>query len=211
MKKNNKTITIVALIIAVASLTIGFAAFSSTLTINSSATVTPDASTFNVGFSTAIDSLKPGTLNSSSTLGEPATITGTSITGLKANLKNPGEYADYIFFVYNAGEYDAYLNDIVFKNISGETVNKKCVAGEGATESLVQEACAGIKLEVMEAGYNGGRYIDSTVNNISNTILLKGKGRAVYVKISYLENGVRADGPFTVEFGDITLNYSSVD
>jgi hypothetical protein len=54
MERNSKVIAIVALCIGVVGLSLGFAAFSNTLTISSSATVAPDASTFNVDFS-AVD------------------------------------------------------------------------------------------------------------------------------------------------------------
>ena len=40
--RRNQSVTIAALIIAIVGLSIGFAAFSNTLTIRSSATVTPD-------------------------------------------------------------------------------------------------------------------------------------------------------------------------
>ena len=46
-----KIISIVALFIAVVGVSVGFAAFSNTLTINSSAEVKPDSSKFAVNFS----------------------------------------------------------------------------------------------------------------------------------------------------------------
>lgn len=57
MERNKKTkvIAIVALIIGVIGLSIGFAAFSSILNIQSSANVKPDNSTMNVIFSSALD------------------------------------------------------------------------------------------------------------------------------------------------------------
>ena len=46
--KKTKTLAIIALIISILGLTLGFAAFSNTLTISSSATVSPDESDFNI-------------------------------------------------------------------------------------------------------------------------------------------------------------------
>ena len=51
--RSAKIIAIVALCIAIVGLSIGFAAFSSNLTISSSANVKPDPSSFDVNFSTS--------------------------------------------------------------------------------------------------------------------------------------------------------------
>ena len=50
MEKNRqiKILSIVALVLAIAGMSLGFAAFSSTLTISSSATVTPNSNDFKV-------------------------------------------------------------------------------------------------------------------------------------------------------------------
>lgn len=210
--RNSKVIAIVALIVAVVGLGIGFAAFSSTLTISSSATVTPNSSSFNVGFSTKIDSLSPGTVQGTGMAEHhDATLTGTSITGIKASFTEPGQTAGYTFFVYNAGEYTAYLKQILFNNAPGATSNKKCTAGTGASDALVQEACNSISIKVIEVGYNAGKDVTSTVNSITGVSLLKNNGRVVRVEISYASDGARADGPFDVSFGDITFKYSTVD
>ena len=63
--KNRQGITIAALIIAIVGLSIGFAAFSNTLTISSSATVNPCDENFIVQFSKYSDSDATGELNQS--------------------------------------------------------------------------------------------------------------------------------------------------
>ncbi len=217
--KNNKTVTIVALIVAVASLTIGFAAFSSTLTISSSATVTPNADTFKVGFSTARNSLTSGTIApnivpASDDVVKPtatnATITETTISGINVGFTEPGSYVSYSAYIYNAGEYDAYLNDVILENVSGKTVNKECVAGEGATQALVEAACNDITLGWMMFGYNTSHKKESDTN-ISDFYIGKGGFSPVSIQIDYPKDSARADGPFTVRFGDITINLSSAD
>ena len=57
MEKNRsaQVIAIVALVVGVVGLSIGFAAFSSVLNIQTSANVKPDSSTMNVDFSSAED------------------------------------------------------------------------------------------------------------------------------------------------------------
>ena len=53
------------------------------------------------------------------------------------------------------------------------------------------------------------------INSISNHSLAplgeSGNGETITVTISYDEEAKRADGDFTVAFGDITLTYGAVD
>ena len=60
MEKNRKVqiIAIVALVVGIVGLSIGFAAFSSVLNIQTSANVKPDSSTLNVDFSSAEDKVE---------------------------------------------------------------------------------------------------------------------------------------------------------
>ena len=58
--RNKQGITIAALIVAIIGLSIGFAAFANTLTISSSASVTPDSSNFRVVFSKVSSSEQAG-------------------------------------------------------------------------------------------------------------------------------------------------------
>ena len=57
---------------------------------------------------------------------------------------------------------------------------------------------------------NGTGFRESN-SNISGFRLQKGRYIPVSVLIMYDEDGARADGPFTVEFGGIALEYSTVD
>ena len=52
---------------------------------------------------------------------------------------------------------------------------------------------------------------DTDVNNIVNHSLGINAFEPVTVTIEYRANGAVADGVFSVAFGDITLDYSSVD
>ena len=47
--------------------------------------------------------------------------------------------------------------------------------------------------------------------SITGHTLAKASGELVTVTLEYEAGADRADGDFTVAFGDITLNYSSVD
>ena len=216
MEKNRsgQFIALLALIVAIVGVSVGFAAFSSALSIQSSANVTPDKSTLNVDFSssdTAVvtNAIKP-TTTPTTVVATDATIDNSAdpvIRNLSATFKEPGQKAVYTFYAYNAGELEAFLKSIVYENVSSKNSNKVCTAGEGTTDALVQKACEGISLKVKvgtEAETSSG------IASISNHSLGKAKSEEITVTLEYASDATRADGDFTVSFGDVTLNYSSV-
>ena len=216
MEKNRsgQFIALLALIVAIVGVSVGFAAFSSALSIQSSANVTPDQSTLNVDFSssdTAVvtNAIKP-TTTPTTVVATDATIDNSAdpvIRNLSATFKEPGQKAVYTFYAYNAGELEAFLKSIVYENVSSKNSNKVCTAGEGTTDALVQKACEGISLKVKvgtEAETSSG------IASINNHSLAKGVSEEITVTLEYASDATRADGDFTVSFGDVTLNYSSV-
>ena len=212
-QRNIKILSIVALVLAIAGMSLGFAAFSTTLNISSSASVSPSSSSFSLGFyPSQIPTLDDGILSpttSGGATGSNVTLSpgSTTITGLNANFTEPGQTIEYSFYVGNEGEYDAYLRAINFLNVSGKTSNKVCTPGTGTTASLVEATCEAITMTVEV----NGTIATSTNTSISGNTLAKGAFTEVNVTISYAENGARADGPFTVDFGGISLDYSTVD
>lgn len=215
MERSSRIIAVVALCVAVVGLTLGFAAFSNTLTISSDANVTPDASTFNVDFSSSNTALETNPIvpvkNPTSLVAGEATIDNTTnptISGLSATFKNPGDKVTYTFYARNVGEYIAYLNSINFNNVASGSAPKKCTAGSGTTDTLVQAACDDITLSVK---VGSEEETTGTKSSISGHTLAKNASEEIIVEIEYNAAGDRADGDFTVEFGDITLVYSSVD
>lgn len=217
MEKNRtvQLVAILALVVGVIGLSIGFAAFSNTLKIQSGAEVTPSKDTLNVDFSssdTAVETSKITPVTDPvGVVATEATIDNTSdptIKNLRATFKEPGQKAVYSFYAYNAGELETYLKSIVYANVTGANSTKVCTAKEGTTDALVQKACNGISVKVKvgsEAETNSG------IANISNHSLVKKASEQVTVTLEYAAGSDRADGDFTVSFGDITLNYSSVD
>ena len=120
----------------------------------------------------------------------------------------PGQSATYEFYAYNNGELDAFLKSVIYSNVTGQNSSKVCTATVGTTDSLVQSACNDISVKVkvgVESTTNG------SVANITNHILNKKTAEKIIVTIEYAENAQVTDGDFTVAFGDISLNYSSVD
>lgn len=98
-------------------MTLGFAAFSTTLNISSSASVTPSSGDFMVKFSTSKDSLVVNAVEPSSKTSGITTTNGTivnsvspTLSNLSASFTSPGQYVEYTVYARNEGEYTAYLN-----------------------------------------------------------------------------------------------------
>lgn len=205
--RRKKLIIIFVLFACVASLSIGFAAFSTTLNISSSASVSPNSDTFSVKFSISQDKLDDSdVVPSSKTNGITATngVINNSfnpmISNLSAQFTAPGQYVEYTFYARNEGEYTAYLNSV---NFIGEKLCKK--TGD-ATESLVSSACDYINISV---DVSGNTYLETT--EISGHTLSKKSGEQIKVRLEYDEDGTAVDGEIKITFNEIMLVYSTID
>ena len=118
-RRRIKVLSIIALLLVIAGMTLGFAVFSSTLNISSSVTVSPDSNFFNVEFC-EIDTLdfcgenrdvdwevEYEVTNGATTLGS-ADAEGLNARNLGARFTKPNQSVSYKFYVHNLGEYDAY-------------------------------------------------------------------------------------------------------
>ena len=211
---DNKTyryIAVAALLLGIVGVTLGYAAFSSTLRITSSAEVTPDSSTFNVDFSSSNSSVQTNNITptlSANVTGFSATAAQIDNTGdptisnLKATFTEPGQSATYSFYAYNAGQYIAYLNSVVFSG------NKTCTARTGTTQSLVDTACNGINLSV-KVGSEAAT--TTSISTITGHSLGINGAEEVIVVISYEAGSGMADGSFDVTLPDVVLTYNSID
>ena len=110
-----RIITIIVLMIIISGLTIGFAAFTSVLSISSSANVTPNDATFSVKFSTLQNSLNESQVvpsNASTgveyTNGKINNTSSPTLTNLSAVFTSPGQSVTYTVYARNEGEYTAY-------------------------------------------------------------------------------------------------------
>ena len=202
-----KIISIVALVLAVCGMSLGFAAFSTSLKLSSSAMVTPDDATFSVKFSTnkdelIVDDVVPSEISSGLTAsnGVIDNSAAPTLKNLSVEFTVPGQYVEYTFYARNEGEYTAYLNNVYFDG------QKKCSADEGVEQSLVDSACSSINLLVY---VNGEEYNETTP--ISGHTLAKGAGDEVKIRISYDEGGSVITDPFNIKFGNIAMIYSTID
>ena len=213
--RNAQVIAIVALVVAVLGLSVGFASFSNVLNIQASANVKPDSDTMNVDFSSSIDSVTVAEITPTATPNSIVTTNATidnsadpTISNLSATFTEPGQSVVYKFYAYNAGELNAYLKSIVYANAAGSNATKVCTAKEGTTDALVQKACENILVKVKV-----GNELETATGKASITghSLAKKTGEMITVTLEYADGAERTDGDFSVAFGNITLNYSSAD
>ncbi len=213
---DSKIIVMIILLITVIGLSIGYATFSSTLTIKPSATYVSNPNNFKVDFSSSNNSLRTDPIvpvgtpsNVSATEAKILNVPGAkAISGLSAGFTEPGQKVEYTFYILNTGELEAFLKNIIFKNALNSTSNKLCEAMPGTTVSLVNEACKDINLKVR---VGNDLEVLKSLTNITSHNLVKGAHEKVTVIIEYNSNGARADGDFKVSFGEIAIDYSSTD
>ena len=117
--RKQKISIILALILSIASLSLGSSAFSTTLSISSNASVSTNADTLGVKFSTNKDTLVVNDIapsdnpyNLETTNGKIDNSTHPTISNISATFTEPGQYVEYTFYARNEGEYTAYLNSI---------------------------------------------------------------------------------------------------
>lgn len=116
-ERNMKTLVIAALVISVVAIGVGFAAFSTTLQINGTATVNTDGKSWNVYFSgiqktedstSGVETVAPGIQNG--TIGD--NTSNTAISAFTAAFTAPGQKLSYEITVTNGGSYTAKLTSM---------------------------------------------------------------------------------------------------
>jgi hypothetical protein len=164
---------IAALVVAVVSLGVAFAAFSTQLNINGTATV--QASSWDVFFTTASTggskpesstNMPSGTISpSGSTSNATASILATTFTW-SASFKAPNDKVVYTIYVKNGGDYNAKVSNITTPAIT-------CT---GDTKS----ACTHLHY---------GLYTDSAgTNELDNTFTVNAGNTGTFYLVAYLDN-----------------------
>ena len=218
MEKNRqlKIMFIVALVLSITAMTLGFAAFSSALNISSSASVTPNGDDFNIRL-VGINGDNKMIVGSSSISGnEPVTIMddGRTISGITAKLAKPGDKVQFWALLYNAGKYDAYFDSAIINKIVGEDSTRKCISsGENTVSAeLLDEVCSDISVGFGLFDYDEGTgKVDTSTFYSFGDIIEKGKKYLLSFNINYDARGIYADGDFEVIFGNASFSFSTVN
>ena len=223
--RKNKKIVLIVLLLLVVGLSIGFADFTRTLSIqSSSANVSIAASDedFYIVFSSTPDKIENGkpmfsgdaTENTDSS--NPITLEGNTIKNLSATLSARGQKATWTFYARNEGNYEAYLKSVIFNNVENEDAFIVGTKNEGTTQSYVDRAVENLKLTVTSGtdSYDSKTGSKTDIND-ATPIAIDGY-ETITVTLEYLSTDSEgnpsflADGDFTVEIGNINLGYSSV-
>ena len=232
-----KMLSIVALVLAITGMSLGFAAFSSTLTISSSATVTPNSDDFKVvvygavtqeettredffttgpnmanwssSYAVAFDTDNVG-INETNAVINNANFT---VSNMSSGFTEPSySYIDYYYLIKNEGAYGAYISIPDYlkeKYLSGEHMGT-CTAGDGATEELVQDACQSVFGSIFYVKSSDGTNISNYLVDSTEDDYLIEPNDFVLVRFAIgYEGPERADGPFSVKFDDFKITFST--
>lgn len=195
-----KYLAVIALLISVVGVSLGFAAYSNTLTIRAQADYTPPQDQHAAELSTDPNTQTDGTVTPTTdgATADPATLDENGIQNISVHFTAPDQRATYTFYGVNSTAFVSYLKSVTFGS-------KTCTPGTGTTASYVTAACGDI---VMNISAGSDDYTETT-NNITNHSLASGSSETITVTIEYIDGGAVADGPFDVDFGTSSLYYST--
>lgn len=215
MEKNNgKVVAIVALVVAVVALSVGFAAFSDSLTIAGNANVAAAANPFDDSTNgLAYDSSSPTcykTGTPATTLGNAGTASGDSWSGISVPLDSTNDSITCTATVQNKTSYDAYLTAIKTgkDNADGLTCSS---TGANATTNAAN-VCAGAQVTVTIGNNTATITKDGLTPPASySASVAKSSGtQNVTVVITYDKTAL-TDEDVTVTIPTITHDYSSAN
>ena len=231
-ERGGKILAIVALVLAVAGLSVGFAAYSSVLNISSNANVQVDGSNWSVGFSSDGTNMAPLVTNTAPTInGTTASQNNGSAKLMKYTFYQneaptlapaDGSKVEYSFYVLNDGDIDATLDSINFGSLTCTYVstgsdrlleedesNPGAYATPNSSASTISE-CA----DMFDVSLTFGTGQDAVTYGPSDTSfdvdLDAGDDIPVVLTIEASgDNPNVLDGDFTVELGSTTVNFKS--
>ena len=184
-QRTGKVIAIVALIVAILGLSIGYAAFTTTLNIDN-ARGTVESSTWRVEFASLTDAdLQTLSINNAFHKIGTASISGVpsigtlTVSNINLAVAAPGDEAYYYFKIVNHGTYNARSEGITVGNTGNLSSN----------DQVWVNANASFKVEFK----NGSTWQEIT----SSSQLSLAKGATIYVRVSLKFNGSATSVPAT--------------
>ena len=232
-ERSGKVIAIVTLIVAIAGLSLGFAAFSTRLDITSSADVPVDASVWKVGFSNVNSGIPASsvTVNGQTNSANNGTLNLTQFvisqaTNAELSTTN-GSQVVYNFYIVNDGDLDAYLNSVTMGGLTCEyksgvdsrTIDNGHTTITGGTGTISNTDCETLFTATLTIGSSSFTNGQSQTTGFGNTNkLAKPDTDPTYVAatltIAYNNNSLASvtdapNGDFTVSLGDSTVVYGT--
>lgn len=187
-----KTLSLVALIVAVLGLTVAFAALSQTLTINGTANV--EAAEWDVH----IENLHRTRVDGSAEVISEPTIgsDGKSIENFNVSLKKPGDSVRYDFVFKNSGTIDAVLSKIInsgyddtlYGDIEEGSAEEQEIYTNLVRKMFPKADWNGDGITTDEERFKADENIRFYTDNYSIKNLNAGKGSACYIEVSYISS-----------------------
>lgn len=209
--RRHKIFIIFALVLSIISVSVGFAAFSATLNISSTASVSPNSDSFSVALSSsstiyATEEVDVAYKSDGVTTSKATIVNGTgvvSVSNIRVGFTTPGQTALYALALTNNGEYRAYLNSVVFEP-------KTCNYNDDINSELAQAACEAIDVTLAISHSYGVYAYDANDTEYEYFYLEPGETYGFDLNFNY-DNNNWIDGDLNVIFGDIKLYFSSVE
>lgn len=212
-ERGAKVIALIALVVGVIGLSVGFAGWTAQLTISgtqaeiSAGSGSAGAELF--GDLIEVSDVSCADKSATATVQSVGTATAHSWSGTKVTLTKQGDYVECTAKVTNGSNYTAYLDDI-------KILNSIQCSGTGQN---VQNACDALKLTVTGTGSGtGAKDSIATVqaSSISNALSISGnpieptKEGTIKLKIEYFGSAI-SDTDFIATIPSVTFDYSTVD
>lgn len=184
-RNNDKFIAVVALLFAVVCLSVGFAALSTSLSINGSATV--QSSTWSVRFLDGSLKVQTSSNVAGTVSATTPTLSATTIGDFSVTMKAPNDTVNYIFSVTNNGSYNAKISSI--------TIPTPTCSSTPTTEAT--KVCS-------KLSYTLKYYDNNTVgaNVAKNDTLNAGTTKQMILTLNYSDSVTGADLPTA----DVTIS-----
>ena len=214
MEKNNgKIIAIVALVVAVVALSVGFAAFADQLTISAQANVAApsnpfDDSTNGLAYAATNSAVCYYTGDNTDTTTNAGTASGDTWSGISVPLTADKPSVTCTATVVNNTSYTAYLRSIAASGPvectstgANATANASAVCATAQAVVTIDDASLTVNKDSTNSTKN------DTITN--KTITANGGTKTVTIVISYNPTGVNIDEDVTITIPTITHTYSS--
>lgn len=180
-RRGTVLVVVIVLVIAIISLGIAFAAFSTNLTIGGTATI--QASNWKIFFASSASGTEPSsatalpagniTTNGTAT-STTASLAATSFT-FGATLKTPGDYVIYKFYARNTGDYNAIISNTITPAITckyADETSAQTFCNSHVTYGIYKNsACtqAVAKDQTLNSGTNAEYYVKILLNDNFNS------------------------------------------
>ena len=205
-----KTLSLVALIVAVLGLTVAFASLSQMLTINGTASI--NSATWDIHFENLVRST-----NGDATINGEPTLNSTTISGIDVTLTKPNDGVVFLVNIVNDGTIDAKVESIEVSELCtlSSPVESCDWDNDGeVTETDIQKVNDNL---TFVAGYND----DSTSIKVNDTLNI-GETKKIAIAIAYykliegdtIESEEATELPARdLQFNDlsVTINYVQAD